>query len=776
MNLLPFQEEAVKKTLDFARLNISNRKKLMQAGLPVTGVGRMSWDGLFPEANYSEIIAEGDTSVPNACICIPTGGGKTITGLTASIKILELLDTQLNFITWLVPSDAIYQQVVRDFSPGGSYYQAALSNFGKTLRLLTSSSVWTDDDLSTNKSITILLLSKGSLIRSEIKKSALLVYRNPDKVSSLAILRDNPDPSLYELIKSVKPVFVIDESHKTYTEIGRDFFKRTKLSSFILELSATPKHYDDQNFPNIIHNASGKDLIEHQLIKNPINYNATTGLEPRVLMENVIGLQRHLELKLRELQSPVIPRVLISTEFTSKAYEAKTYSVSSIKRILQDLGVNEEEVLVKSSETNELNDRNLDNTSDPAKYILTKTALMEGWDCKSVYIIVLLNRISAPITNFQIIGRGLRQPFRQYYPDAALNSLYILTNSGKHDESVGKLVSFLSENGLSDLGVTTSALKVPPKRISLNLVIDPWVHYLNFDYSVYEDLTFRSEVQSQILSNSSKIFDECTSQVDPELIRIQIDMESGATGPTEYVTLSLEDGGLYSPSGMERFRIRLFSRLRSFFTSSSAAIQMTDNICAYLKKDTPAIPSQQQFIDSVVSDIEKIRKEYINKQFTRILKSESSVDDGELSKFFGSTFSVLAEEDSPHISPFTECVLGNMPKSMFNGQELEYARFLDRLKEVSWLKTTPGFKINFPYPLGSFYPDFIVIPKVKKGKPEVTYYVETKGDHILKSDDSIFKNFACGEITKISKGRVNMVFGSFKSCEDRIRSAVSGGK
>ena len=103
--------------------------------------------------------------------------------------------------------------------------------------------------------------------------------------------------------------------------------------------------------------------------------------------------------------------------------------MASIKEILQDLGVHEDEIIIKSSELNELGDRDLDNMSDPAKYILTKTALMEGWDCKSVYILVLLNRISAPITNFQILGRGLRQPFRQYFSDNSLNTLFVLTNS-----------------------------------------------------------------------------------------------------------------------------------------------------------------------------------------------------------------------------------------------------------------------------------------------------------------------------------------------------------
>jgi len=509
MKLLPFQQEAVEKTLEFSKLAREITEKCRGAGLSLSGSGSMAWRELEPppaNSEYSEIVAVGGVSIPNVSICIPTGGGKTITGLTAAFRLAEDFDRDSTFVVWLVPTDAIYRQVRRDFSPGGVYSQSIVSAFGKSIRLLTSLDVWTDGDLSAKPSITILLLSKASLVRSDTKALSLKVYRNPDKVSSLSVLKECANPCLFELIKEVKPVFVIDEAHKTYTEIGRDFFKTENLASFILELTATPKEYDKNHRPNIIHSASGSDLISHQLIKNPIDYNAIVGLEPEDLLKQVVCLQQKLQEKFKNINTSVVPRVLISTEFTSKAQEAKLYSVHKIKQMLQNLGINEDEILIKSSETDELGDRSLDNPGDPAKYILTKTALMEGWDCKSVYVLVLLNRISAPLSNFQIIGRGLRQPFRTYYPDASLNTLYILTNTGKHDESVGKLMGFLSETGLSLLPVTKSGIsRDGVDQIKLNLETDPWIFYLDFDYSVYDSSVFRKKVQEEILANSRDV-------------------------------------------------------------------------------------------------------------------------------------------------------------------------------------------------------------------------------------------------------------------------------
>ena len=82
-------------------------------------------------------------------------------------------------------------------------------------------------------------------------------------------------------------------------------------------------------------------------------------------------------------------------------------------------------------------------------FIITKTALMEGWDCKSVYAVVLLNEVGATQTTVQLVGRGLRQPERHYFADQSLNELHVLTNSQRHHEAVTVLKEFLENQGLT---------------------------------------------------------------------------------------------------------------------------------------------------------------------------------------------------------------------------------------------------------------------------------------------------------------------------------------
>src|SRR3990167_2289245 len=50
-------------------------------------------------------------SVPNACLKVPTGGGKTLLATAAASRILgRYLGTNRGFVLWIVPNEAIYSQ------------------------------------------------------------------------------------------------------------------------------------------------------------------------------------------------------------------------------------------------------------------------------------------------------------------------------------------------------------------------------------------------------------------------------------------------------------------------------------------------------------------------------------------------------------------------------------------------------------------------------------------------------------------------------------------
>ena len=57
--------------------------------------------------------------------------------------------------------------------------------------------------------------------------------------------------------------------------------------------------------------------------------------------------------------------------------------------LVQSLGVPADAVAVKSSELDELRGKDLLSELSPVRWIITKAALMEGWDCPFAYVLVV---------------------------------------------------------------------------------------------------------------------------------------------------------------------------------------------------------------------------------------------------------------------------------------------------------------------------------------------------------------------------------------------------
>jgi superfamily II DNA or RNA helicase len=764
LELTPFQKAAIEKVVFFSRVFFDYKSRLKIANLPTTAVGSAAWNE-FPEkkGGYSELITHSGESIPNCSITIPTGGGKTLVGLSCAIELL--LDssylTKPKFIVWLVPNDAIYRQVKSTFSPGGIYYETIFTKYTRRINLKFSTDFWTDSDLASPDEVTILLLSKDSLVRDSRKKGGLVIYRNPDQVSGLTALKNATDLSLFAVIKELKPVFVIDEAHRIYTEIGQQFFKEHEVASFILELTATPRAYDEYHKPNVIFQARGNDLIENNLIKKSIKYNATVGQDTADLLKEVRGLQVKLEEKFKLLGIYIIPRVLISVEFTGAKKAAEDHSIEHIESILDSLGVAAEERVIKTSERDQLKDRNLDDPADPARYILTKTALVEGWDCKSVYIIVLLNNIGATLTNTQIIGRGLRQPRQLYFADDALNTLFLITNSTKHDQSIKEVRNYLFESGLSDIEVKRGSTPSSQDR-ELTLQRDPIVHYVNFDKSVYHSRKIRSELDMHFLDSASAAV-HALDHSDIEHVQTSVDIGSGKVGALAFKTIRRKEAILSSDSlKYERLFKKLFSGLRPYFLDSLGCGRFVE-LLLESRLGTSISAPDEIIIEKCRTALESLRQKYLDSRFIELLNSNSELVSEKISKLFSASFLVRTATDD--LIEFENCLLSDVPSDLLNSQELDFARFLDKTG-VDWLKTTPSFRIDFPYPLGTFYPDFLVVPS--KGGRVTTIYIETKGAHLLMNEESRAKSFSCDAINSFSGGRLRMLFGDFSACEKAL--------
>ena len=71
--------------------------------------------------------------------------------------------------------------------------------------------------------------------------------------------------------------------------------------------------------------------------------------------------------------------------------------------LIQQMGEAPEAVRVKSSDKDEIAGQDLLSEHSRVRWIITKAALMEGWDCPFAYILVMLDNTSLRVN----VGRGV---------------------------------------------------------------------------------------------------------------------------------------------------------------------------------------------------------------------------------------------------------------------------------------------------------------------------------------------------------------------------------
>ncbi|MFS0144863.1 DEAD/DEAH box helicase family protein [Corynebacterium striatum] len=90
----------------------------------------------------------------------------------------------------------------------------------------------------------------------------------------------------------------------------------------------------------------------------------------------------------------------------------------------------------------------LDNPDSPVRAVVSVNKLKEGWDTRSIAVMVTLRAMDSDILTQQTLGRGLRLPFKRYTDVEAIDTLEIVA----HD-SFRRLLK--SEKALHSFGVDT---------------------------------------------------------------------------------------------------------------------------------------------------------------------------------------------------------------------------------------------------------------------------------------------------------------------------------
>ena len=120
--------------------------------------------------------------------------------------------------------------------------------------------------------------------------------------------------------------------------------------------------------------------------------------------------------------------------------------------LTQNLRVPSDAVRVKSAENDELGKENLLSEFSQVRWIITKSALMEGWDCPFAYLLVMLDNTQAQRAITQLVGRVMRQPHAQRTGNESLDQCYVYCNNAEVGNVVTQVKNGLESEGLTGLG------------------------------------------------------------------------------------------------------------------------------------------------------------------------------------------------------------------------------------------------------------------------------------------------------------------------------------
>jgi len=408
---------------------------------PVTG------EGMRPYQN----------NVPNAvhvCIKVPTAGGKTFIACNALKTIFDAFDiNRLKAVVWLVPWSNLLEQTVRNLNnPDHPYRQKLNSLFNHRVAVYEKKELLQGSNFSpsvVSEQLNIFVMSFGSIRAS--KKEDRKIYDQNGQLSSFVptyndssvVLANTDESALINVIRNLNPALVVDESHNAETELSVEMLKALN-PCFILDLSATPRDNS-----NIISMAPAIELKKHNMVKLPvIVYNHK---DKHDVISSALHLQRKLELSATEEEKVtgryIRPIVLFQAQ---PATSDDNTTFEKLKAELLKLGINEEQVKIKTANKNELTGIDLASKECQVRYIITINALKEGWDCPFAYILASLADKSSAVDVEQILGRVLRQPYVVRHQDTMLNVSYVLTSSAKFNETLQNIVQSLMNSGFSD--------------------------------------------------------------------------------------------------------------------------------------------------------------------------------------------------------------------------------------------------------------------------------------------------------------------------------------
>jgi type III restriction enzyme len=745
--------------------------------------------------------------LPNFCLKIPTGGGKTF----LAVKMIDLVNMiyrkkKTGLVLWIVPTTQIYRQTIQSLKDRDHPYRQHLdiASGGRTVILEKTDRF---PPLDVEENLVVLMLMLPSANRQT--KETLKVFKDSggfqdffpaedDVQGQEKVLQDIPNLDTYEkesgfwgkqiktslgnTLRTLSPIIILDEGHKAYSE-GAQNTLRGFNPCMIIELSATPSKKS-----NILVNIFGRELHREEMIKLDLHVVNKVSPDWKDTLLASVNKRNILEKKAREYEANsgvnIRPICLIQAERTGKEQRGTRYIHSEDVRehLIKTVGIPAEEVAVKTSEKDELKEIDdiggLMGRDCKIRYIITKQALQEGWDCAFAYVLIILTNPASKNALTQLVGRILRQPKARKTKIRELDESYVFCFKQKANALLTSIRDGFSREGLGDLksqiipymegsgedgeqperlikirdrfkkaasGTILPVFMVRHKRSwrPVNYEMDiasqiPWDHV---------DL---EPVRSLTLSMSEEKDVEHIATLSEDIKKVIEEKEA----------IKLKEGGIrVDPVFMTR-------QLCDIVPNPWIAHEFAQTVLTYLaeKYDHKMIANNFVFIIEELRKQLTLEKDRLSENVFRQMLDSDQMRFLVIGKKFDFSFpkSIKVKPTSKTLNredgrPLQLSLFEFVPEDEFNETEKAVAWYLEGQKRLFfWYRNRSRRDYAIQgWQKHKIYPDFIftAADSEEKDDYEQVYVVETKGLHLMGSSDTEYKQKMFSLCTREAKSR-----------------------
>lgn len=420
------------------------------------------------------------TDIPYVCLRLPTGGGKTLLACHAIGEAnREYLKQENSVVLWLVPSNAIKEQTLKALQdPAHDYRQALEETLGRVTVMGLTDALFLQQSIFLSS--TVIIVATLQAFRVE-EKEGRKVYESAGALqhhfndvpagiqAKLARDENGAVPcSLENVLRIHRPLIIVDEAHNARTNLSFDTLARF-LPSAIIEFSATPDK--DKNPSNVLHSVSASELKAADMVKLPILLE--TRSDWKALLSDAVArldeLDKLARIEKQKTGDYIRPIMLLQAQSDRQGQD--TLSVEVVERsLIEEHHIPPNQIARATGEDRGLDGVDLFKDDCKIRFVITKQALREGWDCSFAYVLYSVAEQRATGAVEQILGRILRLPYAKPRQAGDLSRAYAFVRSADFAQAAKSLVDALVENGFNKQEAQDVVTAAPSSQLSAPLV------------------------------------------------------------------------------------------------------------------------------------------------------------------------------------------------------------------------------------------------------------------------------------------------------------------